>query len=228
MSRINEDDYFQDSTMSFGEHLDELRTCLIRAIAGLVVGFIVGLFIGGHVVEMVQSPLKNALTSYYQGRSERAIIDRQEEFYQRGYGEDIMALPTQYGVVAEKYLVNPDELGKALGIEVKDISADLANPCNYVGDGAEVTSEEVLQRSKEWKVADYFNVEKWAQWCSDSWKEKGIDLTEDVSATVLEQKQAEAEEAGSAEEGKTAKTAGNTEKSEVAETATHVEAATQV
>lgn len=195
MSRINEDDYFQDSTMSFGEHLDELRTCLIRAISGLVVGFIVGLFIGGHIVEMVQSPLKNALTSYYQGRSERAIIARQEEFYQRGYGEDIMALPTQYGVVAEKYLVNPDELGKALGIEVKDISADLANPCNYIGDGAEITSEEVLQRSKEWKVADYFNIEKWAQWCSDSWKEKGIDVTEDVSATVLEQKQTEAENA---------------------------------
>ncbi len=199
MSRINEDDYFQDSTMSFGEHLDELRTCLIRAISGLVVGFVVGLFIGGHVVEMVQSPLKNALTSYYQGRSERAIIDRQEEFHQRGYGDDIMALPTQYGVVAEKYLVNPDELGKALGIEVKDISADLANPCNYVGDGANVTAEDVLQRSKEWKIADYFNVEKWAQWCSDRWKEKGIDLTEDVSATVLEQKQDEAKNAQLAE-----------------------------
>ena len=150
MSRLNEDDYFQDSTMSFGEHLEELRNCLFRAIAGLVVGFLVGLFIGGQVVELVQRPLKNALTAYYQGRTEKEILVKQEEFYLRGYGEDIMALPARYGVVGEQYLVNPDELGRALGIEVKDISADLANPCNWLGeDQRNITSEEVMANAKK-------------------------------------------------------------------------------
>ncbi|MDO4857631.1 MAG: twin-arginine translocase subunit TatC [Thermoguttaceae bacterium] len=187
MSKINEDDYFQDSTMSFGEHLEELRRCLIRAIAGLVVGFIIGLFIGGHVVEMVQSPLKRALTSYYQGRTEKVISTSQDEFIKRGYGEDILALPTQYGLVGEKYLVNPDELGKALGVEVKDISADPENPCNQIGEGIQISSEDVEERNRKWKFADYFNVEKWAQWVSESWTSKGIDLNEDVSKTVREE-----------------------------------------
>jgi len=195
MSRLNEDDYFQDSTMSFGEHLEELRNCLFRAIAGLVVGFLVGLFIGGQVVELVQRPLKNALTAYYQGRTEKEILVKQEESYLRGYGEDIMALPARYGVVGEQYLVNPDELGRALGIEVKDISADLANPCNWLGeDQRNITSEEVMANAKKWKTADYFNLEKWAQWCHESWFAKGIDLNEDVSKTVLEEKTKETAE----------------------------------
>ncbi len=173
--------------MSFGEHLEELRRCLLRAIAGLVVGFIVGLFLGGQIVEMVQSPLKRALTAYYQGRTEGVISKNRDEFYQRGYGEDILALPSQYGLVGEKYLINPDELGKALGIEVKDISADLENPCNQIGDGVSISSEDVEERNKKWKFADYFNIEKWAQWISESWSSKGIDLNEDVSQTVLEE-----------------------------------------
>ena len=173
--------------MSFGEHLEELRRCLFRAIAGLVVGFIIGLFIGGQVVEMVQSPLKNALKDYYQGRTEKQINKSRDEFYQRGYGEDVLALPTQYGLVGEKYLINPDELGKALGVEVKDISADLENPCNQVGDGVSISSEDIEERNKKWKFADYFNIEKWAQWVSESWSSKGIDLNEDVSKTVLEE-----------------------------------------
>ena len=37
MPRPSDDDLFQTSTMTFGEHLEELRTCLIRAAAGLYV-----------------------------------------------------------------------------------------------------------------------------------------------------------------------------------------------
>lgn len=179
--------------MSFGEHLEELRRCLLRAVAGLVVGFIIGLFIGGQVVEMVQSPLKRALTAFYQGRTENEISKSRDEFKQRGYGEDILALPSQYGLVGEKYLINPDELGKALGIEVKDISSELENPCNQIGEGVNISSEDVEERNKKWKFADYFNLEKWQQWISESWSSKGIDVNEDVSRTVLEAKSKSAE-----------------------------------
>lgn len=189
MSRLNEDDYFQDSTMSFGEHLEELRSCLIRSIAGLVVGCIIGFFLGGQVVELVQRPLKSALTAYYQGRTEKEIIQNVDDFHSRGYGEDIMTLPAQYRVVGQRVLVNPDELGKALGIEVKDISDDKTNPCNDIGTAEkEMSAEEFLEKSKRWTFADYFSVEKWSAWCSASWKSKGVDVNEDVSKTVLEQK----------------------------------------
>ena len=42
MPSATEDDLFQSSTMTFGEHLEELRGCLIRAAAGLMLGVVVG------------------------------------------------------------------------------------------------------------------------------------------------------------------------------------------
>lgn len=56
-------------TMSFGEHLEELRVRLILALAGLMVGvlivFIPPLDIGKRVMENMEAPAKNALTEFY-------------------------------------------------------------------------------------------------------------------------------------------------------------------
>ena len=59
----NEDDLFKESTMTFGEHLEELRTCLFKSLIALVIGFIVGLMVGGRVANFIQLPLSNALTT---------------------------------------------------------------------------------------------------------------------------------------------------------------------
>ena len=59
--------------MTFGEHLGELRNCLLRSIYGLVGGFIVGLLVGGHVVSFIQRPLSHALTTYYQRESSERV-----------------------------------------------------------------------------------------------------------------------------------------------------------
>lgn len=62
----NDEDLFAETTMTFGEHLDELRVCLFRAIVGLVLGTIVGLFLGNDVVEVIEHPLTEALKDYYE------------------------------------------------------------------------------------------------------------------------------------------------------------------
>ena len=80
MPRPREEDLFADTTMTFGEHLEELRSCLFRAIAGLVLGFLVGLYFGGDVVEFIQRPLKKALTKY----RERQDIQMFTEFQAEG------------------------------------------------------------------------------------------------------------------------------------------------
>lgn len=56
-------DLFDDSTMSFGDHLEVLRVHLFRALIGLFVCVIVCLlpFVGGNVVKLIQSPLDAAL-----------------------------------------------------------------------------------------------------------------------------------------------------------------------
>ncbi|MBX9792653.1 MAG: twin-arginine translocase subunit TatC [Pirellulales bacterium] len=60
------EDLFKDTTMTFGEHLEELRRCLFLAVIGLVIGVIIGLAVGRWVVEFIQLPLTDALTEYYQ------------------------------------------------------------------------------------------------------------------------------------------------------------------
>jgi sec-independent protein translocase protein TatC len=57
MPRPSDDDLFQSSTMTFGEHLEELRTCLIRAAAGLAVTVLLGFFVARPVVHMIEEPL---------------------------------------------------------------------------------------------------------------------------------------------------------------------------
>lgn len=54
-------DLFDDSTMTFGEHLECLRTHLIRALIGLFICVIGALFIGDRLVAIVRSPIDKAL-----------------------------------------------------------------------------------------------------------------------------------------------------------------------
>ena len=79
MRRIqDEKDLFQESTMTFGEHLEELRVCLFRAIVGLALGCVVGLIVGGPVVHFIQTPLHAALEKYYQDEAVKRSLDPAE------------------------------------------------------------------------------------------------------------------------------------------------------
>lgn len=70
MPRPSDEDLFQSSTMTFGEHLEELRVCLIRAALGLSVAVLIGFFVARPVVHLIEEPLRRALGKYY---TERAI-----------------------------------------------------------------------------------------------------------------------------------------------------------
>lgn len=70
MPRTDDEDLFEGSTMTFGEHLEELRICLIRAAMGLAVGAVIGFLLGRPVVHLIEQPLKRALGTYY---TERAV-----------------------------------------------------------------------------------------------------------------------------------------------------------
>jgi sec-independent protein translocase protein TatC len=70
--------------MSFGEHLEELRTRLFLALLGLMVGvvitFIPPLDIGKRVITQMEQPAKAALKKFYDGRAKlRAAAARQKQ-----------------------------------------------------------------------------------------------------------------------------------------------------
>ncbi|SMP37726.1 sec-independent protein translocase protein TatC [Neorhodopirellula lusitana] len=58
------DDLFDNSTMTFGEHLEELRGALVKAIIWLMVGLAFGLLFANRVVQYIQAPLKQAIVEY--------------------------------------------------------------------------------------------------------------------------------------------------------------------
>ena len=60
MSR-NSKDLFDESTMSFGEHLEVLRVHLWKAIIGLVIGVLITLLFGDRLVDVIRSPVDEAL-----------------------------------------------------------------------------------------------------------------------------------------------------------------------
>ena len=64
MARRTDEDLFQESTMTFGEHLEELRGSLFRAIAGLAIGFLLGCLVANYVVAWIQTPVLEALEDY--------------------------------------------------------------------------------------------------------------------------------------------------------------------
>jgi len=65
MKPKHDDDLFQDTTMTFGQHLDELRGSLFKALLGLTLGCIVGFFLGDRMVALILVPLEGALETYY-------------------------------------------------------------------------------------------------------------------------------------------------------------------
>ena len=56
-----QDDLFENSTMTFGEHLEELRQALGKAILWLIAGMLIGLVFADRIVEYVQTPLASAI-----------------------------------------------------------------------------------------------------------------------------------------------------------------------
>ena len=84
MLKRNEE-LFSESTMSFGDHLEELRICLWRAVLWLTGGFIIGLFFGGNVVDYIQKPLRDSLVKYYGQRGELILDQHKTELDEAGY-----------------------------------------------------------------------------------------------------------------------------------------------
>lgn len=68
-------DLFDDSTMTFGEHLECLRVHLIRAIIGLAICVIGALFVGDKIVAIVRSPIDSALRKAAQVEGSNIHVD---------------------------------------------------------------------------------------------------------------------------------------------------------
>jgi len=126
----SDEDLFRDSTMTFGEHLEELRTCLFRALAGLVLGFVFGLLVGQRVVEFIQTPIEKALRQYYRDRSVETI--RKDLTVRQESGEKLPGTPDEVAdfifrenFLVEQVYVNPADIFREMKARYpKEFAAD--------------------------------------------------------------------------------------------------------
>lgn len=102
---FNEDDYFKGSTMSFGEHLEELRTCLINAIWGLMIGIVVGFLTAPTVVKFFKGPIEIALVQFY---VDKAVKDLDVRFGKKPPVE-LLNLVKEREMVPEYLQIEPSE-----------------------------------------------------------------------------------------------------------------------
>jgi len=76
-TRRNED-LFHSTTMTFGEHLDELRKCLVKGLLGVVLMFILVLSVGwaDGVIRLIQVPLTQAMKRFYLQQARKEVEQR--------------------------------------------------------------------------------------------------------------------------------------------------------
>src|SRR5215471_13556100 len=69
-SPVDPDDYFAETRMSFGDHIEDLRTHLIRAILGFILGMSVAFIFGRWVQDFITAPVVDQLQKFYDHRVE--------------------------------------------------------------------------------------------------------------------------------------------------------------
>ena len=156
----DEDDLFRHTSMTFGEHLEELRSSLFKAVVALAIGFAIGLTFGSYVVAWIQRPLQDALLANYQ---QQAI-----EYVNKHVPPELRDSPAiadlvyKEGLLPEERYVSPREIvdeltkkypGKFPGIEssAKPPEGETQEkvPSSAAGPAAGKSSDDVERFSKE-------------------------------------------------------------------------------
>jgi sec-independent protein translocase protein TatC len=110
--RHDPDDLFADTRMSFGEHIEELRTHLLRAVAGFLVALVLSFSFGSYVLEFIKAPVERELMEFYNRR------------YQKREAELASGKDTEHKELnqpkAVPIQVQKNELARILGLKVPD------------------------------------------------------------------------------------------------------------
>src|SRR4051794_19402193 len=156
VNRQHNEDLFEHTKMTFGEHLDELRAALFKAIFALVIGILIALTFAGKVVEYVQVPLKAALENYYnrvENNKLRQNLIKDAEAGKPGPSDidGVVKAFARERLIPEDHWVYPPEILSFL----KSIAPDAVN-----GSAVPEISAEEITRDKLVRMRMYHPVEE--------------------------------------------------------------------
>jgi len=146
MAKQPQDDLFEGGTMSFGEHLEELRICLFRSLFGVIVGCLIGLYVAERVVRFFEEPLTKALTEHYLAR---ALTDVAADFNGTApyeYQQTIL----KGRLVPEKVNIEPAQIASALRLSFPGVlgetqlSSNAFIPEDFAAEGQDIAFAKLL------------------------------------------------------------------------------------
>jgi len=133
------DDLFEKSSMSFGEHLDELRKALVKAALWLAVGTGIGLFFANSVVKFIERPLRQELDQFYLNQT----AARFKSINNTEAPAELLLWMKSRSVMPERVFVDPAQLISPLispPVNPPDSASESIDPKSAVGGKAEVDS----------------------------------------------------------------------------------------
>ncbi|MDR0390971.1 MAG: twin-arginine translocase subunit TatC [Planctomycetaceae bacterium] len=111
---MKDDNLFSDSSMSIGEHIEELRKCIIYSLIWTVICTGVGFYYGAEIVKYIQIPVNNSLEHYYRMQSTRKLEKDKQQLESEGYSPEVVAAMLKGGFLPEERFLFAGELDRIL------------------------------------------------------------------------------------------------------------------
>lgn len=119
------DDLFRDSTMTFGEHIEELRSCLWKAIKGVGIALLLTTFVGQEVVRILAWPLNSELKHWHVTKRQERFETLKREFAEmsvesRSVDFEVTLTPASIAKLADKLgIALPQTPSEPIGVAVQ-------------------------------------------------------------------------------------------------------------
>ncbi len=132
--RKSTEDLFEDSRMTFGEHLEELRKVLVKCLIGIGIGCVVGFWFANPIVKILNQPLLDAMAEYNLKDAASAIVKRD------GYvAPELMPWLEKEKFVPRRLKIDPAELVEAIQTVVPDFGEKVnLDPYGFRADSFEI------------------------------------------------------------------------------------------
>lgn len=117
------DDLFEKSSMSFGEHLEELRKALGKAFIWLGIGTAIGLYFATDIVAYIEKPLRLAIADFYvaQAKQDYKLANGVEP------SDKLAEWITANEIMPERVFIDPRSLASMSDMPIAEISTVAAN-----------------------------------------------------------------------------------------------------
>jgi sec-independent protein translocase protein TatC len=111
---MKDDNLFAESSMSFGDHLEELRKCLFASIYWIAIGTTCGFLFGQFVVETITVPVETALEKYFEEQRNHYYDALRPELESEGISDSMIDSAKRDEMIPFETFIYPGELERVL------------------------------------------------------------------------------------------------------------------